>query len=121
MLFPVQVVSKTGDRLEEVYLSLEQGKLTETIHPLSNDKINQYLDSFDINLLDPQYPANYRTEVNLNVSDWLSTLSAKLERGYILTIDYGYSAEKYYRPSRNQGTLQCYFSTSSSQTILTLI
>ena len=41
--------------------------------------------------------------------DWLEKVASKLKRGYLLTIDYGYSAEKYYRPSRSQGTLQCYY------------
>jgi SAM-dependent MidA family methyltransferase len=31
-----------------------------------------------------------------------------LQRGYILTIDYGYPAHRYYSPTRSQGTLQCY-------------
>ena len=27
----------------------------------------------------------------------------------MITVDYGYSAEKYYHPQRYQGTLQCYW------------
>ena len=107
--FPVHLITKNGDRLEEVYLCLEQGKLSETTQPISSDEINQYFDLVGINLLDPQYPLLYRTEVNLNALDWLSTVAAKLKRGYLLTIDYGYCADKYYRPSRDRGTLQCYF------------
>jgi SAM-dependent MidA family methyltransferase len=41
--------------------------------------------------------------------DWLETVVTKLKRGYVLTIDYGYNAEKYYLPSRDRGTLQCYY------------
>ena len=107
--FPVHLIAKQGDRLEEVYLSLKQGKLTETMQPLSSEKINQYFNLVNIDLFEPQYPLLYRTEVNLNALNWLSTISTKLNKGYILTIDYGYTADKYYRPSRSQGTLQCYF------------
>ena len=39
---------------------------------------------------------------------WLQQVAAKLQRGYLLTIDYGYEADRYYSPSRSQGTLQCY-------------
>ena len=106
--FPVHLIVKKGDRLAEIYLGLEEGKLTKTTQPISSS-INQYLDLVDINLLDSQYPRLYRTEVNLNALDWLSTISAKLKQGYILTVDYGYTADKYYRPSRDRGTLQCYF------------
>lgn len=107
--FPVHLVVKKGDRLSEVCLSLHNQELTETLHPLANPKISQYFDLVGINLLKPEYPPNYRTEVNLQALDWLSSVANKLKRGYLLTIDYGYTADKYYRPSRSQGTLQCYF------------
>ena len=107
--FPVHLITKNHDSLQEVYISLEQDKLTETIHPLSSDKITQYFDLIDIDLLDKQYPNNYRTEVNLQALDWIETVANKLKQGYILTIDYGYPADRYYRPSRDRGTLQCYF------------
>ena len=107
--FPVHLITKNQNQLQEIYLSLEQGKLTEAVHSLSSEKITQYFDLVNINLLDTQYPPNYRTEVNLNALDWLSTVSKSLKRGYILTIDYGYPAAKYYRPSRGEGTLQCHF------------
>jgi SAM-dependent MidA family methyltransferase len=32
-----------------------------------------------------------------------------LQLGYVLTIDYGYPASRYYNPRRSQGTLQCYY------------
>ena len=36
-------------------------------------------------------------------------MADRLHRGYVLTIDYGYSAERYYSPMRREGTLQCYY------------
>ncbi|MCC0178100.1 class I SAM-dependent methyltransferase [Waterburya agarophytonicola K14] len=107
--FPVHLVTKESGRLQEVYISLDREELTEIIYPISSDQISQYFDLVKIDLSDPQYPSNYRTEVNLNALNWLYIVSAKLRRGYILTIDYGYPANKYYRPSRDRGTLQCYF------------
>ena len=47
--------------------------------------------------------------------DWLTTVAGKLQRGYVVTIDYGYTSnsgslrQNYYSPSRPQGTLQCYY------------
>ncbi len=45
---------------------------------------------------------------NLAALDWLTTVASKLQRGYIISIDYGYSADRYYNPQRRQGTLMCY-------------
>jgi len=107
--FPVHLVTKNQGRIQEVYLTIEQDKLTETIAPVSTEELIKYFDLVEINLFDPRYSQNYRTEVNLNALNWLETLANKLKRGYILTIDYGYTADKYYRPQRNKGTLQCYY------------
>jgi SAM-dependent MidA family methyltransferase len=38
-----------------------------------------------------------------------------LERGFILTIDYGYLAEELYAPYRREGTLLCYFQHQVSE------
>ncbi|MGL6344960.1 MAG: class I SAM-dependent methyltransferase, partial [Waterburya sp.] len=107
--FPVHLITKQQQELREVYLSLEQEQLTQTTAPLSTTKINEYFDLVGINLLESEYPDDYLTEVNLDALDWLTTVASKLQRGYILTIDYGYTADKYYRPARSQGTLQCYY------------
>ncbi len=40
---------------------------------------------------------------------WLSQVENCLQRGYVLTIDYGYAESRYYNPRRHQGTLQCYY------------
>jgi SAM-dependent MidA family methyltransferase len=107
--FPVHLVQKDGQELKEVYLGAQEGKLTEIVDCLSTEKLTDYFNLVGIDLLQPEYPQGYRTEVNLQGLDWLETVATKLKRGYVLTIDYGYSAEKYYRPARSQGTLQCYY------------
>ena len=106
--FPVHLVTKNSDRLQEVYLSLEQDKLIESIQPLSTNEIEYYLSLVEIDLSKAEYAGGYRTEINLDALNWLKTVANKLQRGYVLTIDYGYSADKYYRPSRDRGTLQCH-------------
>lgn len=107
--FPVHLIEKDRDRLSEVYLGFHDNKLTETLDAVSTWDINKYFDASDVNLLEKQYPQGYRTEVNLQALEWLETVATKLDRGYVLTIDYGYSADKYYRPARDRGTLQCYY------------
>ncbi len=54
-------------------------------------------------------PNGYCTEVNLATFDWLETVASRLQRGYLLTVDYGYTADRYYSPTRKGGTLQCYY------------
>ena len=96
-------------KLKEIYVTREQNKLTETYGEISTPKLQDYFNLVDINLPTKDYPKDYRTEVNLAALDWLSTVSHKLQKGYLLTIDYGYPATKYYHPQRYQGTLKCYY------------
>lgn len=107
--FPVHLVTKSNNQLQEIYLSLQQHKLTEIVEDISTEKLVEYFALINIDLLQPEYPEGYRSEVNLQALDWLDAIASKLKRGYVVTIDYGYTGSKYYRPSRSHGTLQCYY------------
>ena len=56
-----------------------------------------------------EVPDGYTSEVNLRVAPWLQTVAARMHRGYVLLIDYGYTQAEYYHPERAQGTLICHF------------
>ncbi len=81
----------------------------EVIDELFTPELAKYFDLVGIELLSRAYPDGYRSEVNLAALDWLKMVGDKLQRGYVLTIDYGYPASRYYSPTRSQGTLQCYY------------
>jgi SAM-dependent MidA family methyltransferase len=46
--------------------------------------------------------------VNLAALEWIGEVSMKLDRGFVLAVDYGYSRDHFYAPERTSGTLQCY-------------
>jgi SAM-dependent MidA family methyltransferase len=50
----------------------------------------------------------YRTEVNLVALRWIRAVSKRLERGFVLIVDYGFPRHEYYKPERTEGTLSCY-------------
>lgn len=127
--FPVhQLIIKQG-RLQEVYVTTgetqnsqsnqirtseipaqtKSSEFIEVTGELSTPRLAEYFDLVSINLLSSAYPDGYRTEVNLAALDWLKMVADKLQRGYLLTIDYGYPASRYYTPARSQGTLVCYY------------
>lgn len=51
----------------------------------------------------------YVTEINLAGRAWVAAWAARLQRGALLLIDYGYPRAEYYLPSRSSGTLLCYY------------
>ncbi len=113
--FPVHQVVWSEGRLQEVYVSLstpgteaERPEFCETLGELSTPRLADYFRELKIDFA-TGYPEHYRTEVNLAALDWLATVSDRLQQGYLLTIDYGYPAHRYYNPVRTTGTLQCYY------------
>ena len=102
--FPVHQVVVEAGKLREIYVTEDIMEIRDNI---STDRLVHYFDLIDIT--PSSFPDGYRTEVNLAALDWLETVSQKLKRGYLLTIDYGYTAQRYYSPQRSQGTLQCYY------------
>ncbi len=51
---------------------------------------------------------NYTTEVNLQAGSWIQGVGSALERGFVVTVDYGYPADLLYYYNRMEGTLTCY-------------
>ncbi|MGA9383165.1 MAG: class I SAM-dependent methyltransferase [Phormidium sp.] len=108
--FPVRQVIWEKGILKEVYVSLEKsGEFVEVVGETSTNRLVEYFDLLGIDFAENAYPEGYRTEVNLLALDWLSMIAKKIHRGYLLTIDYGYPAHRYYSLGRSQGTLQCYY------------
>lgn len=100
--FPVHLVVMSDD-LQEVYVDVDGARLVEERRPVSCKDLLDYVDEFDLRL----HPG-YRTEINLKMRPWLSEITRKLSHGFLLTIDYGYSAREYYNEKRVRGTLLCY-------------
>jgi len=107
--FPVHKIIIQDSQIQEIYLTIKDERIQEIIDEPSTTEIDNYFQLVGIELNSKNYPQNYRTEVNLEFLDYLSTINRKLRQGYLLTIDYGYPAQKYYHPQRSQGTLQCHY------------
>jgi SAM-dependent MidA family methyltransferase len=54
----------------------------------------------------PLLPSSVQTELNLAALKLMRQIAAKLARGVILTIDYGFSRAEFYSPHRREGSLQ---------------
>ncbi|QLE48648.1 class I SAM-dependent methyltransferase [Nostoc sp. C057] len=113
--FPVhQFILETGE-LREIYVTTDSNEketcssFIEVTGEPSTPQLAEYLDLVEMNFTQSAYPDGYRSEINLAAGDWLSIVADRLQRGYVLTIDYGYPASRYYNPRRSQGTLQCYY------------
>ncbi|ALB40981.1 MULTISPECIES: class I SAM-dependent methyltransferase [unclassified Anabaena] len=120
--FPVHQFILAAGELREIYVTLAELNreiseiqiirdplFIEVIGEPSTPQLGEYFKLVGIDLSQNTYENGYRSEINLAALNWLGIVADCLERGYVLTIDYGYPAHRYYNPRRSQGTLQCYY------------
>lgn len=108
--FPVHRVILDQGSLKEIYVTQRNGQFEEQWGELSDPRIASYFHSMDITLQEGQ-----KAEVNLLALEWMEKVARCLERGFVLTIDYGCLSEELYAPNRREGTLLCYFQHQASE------
>ena len=102
--FPVHRFAVREGRVMEVYVTLKDGNLEETLDEPSTPGIERRIAGIGFEL-----PEGSRGEVNLGMNWWTSEVTRVLKRGFVLTLDYGHLAAEMYSPQRSQGTLRCYY------------
>lgn len=102
--FPVHLVEKREGKLLEVCVSVAHGTFYEILQEPTTEALSAYLKWVGVELADGN-----RAEINLAAPSWLSNVAGLLQRGFVLTIDYGYLASELFAPWRTSGTLMCYY------------
>lgn len=100
---PVHRVVMHGGALKEIFVVERDGALAETIAPLSTCAITEYFAAPGVQLLEGQ-----QGEAGLEACDWITEVGRRLERGFILTADYGHPAAELYNELHMRGTLLAY-------------
>ena len=85
--FPVHRIQVTAGQTEELCVDYRDGRFGECLAPLSTTALAQYLQR-----LHTTWPEGYRTEVNLQAMDWMEQVAQRIDRGFVVTIDYGHTA-----------------------------
>jgi SAM-dependent MidA family methyltransferase len=101
--FPVNVVTRAGGRLKEIYVGAEGDSLCEKSGPISDPAVAAYVARYA-----HQLEEGHRMEVNRHAEAWMHAVAAKLARGFVLTIDYGDMANRLFSSDRPRGTLLTY-------------
>jgi SAM-dependent MidA family methyltransferase len=102
--FPVHLVEKREGKLLEVCVSVEHGSFQEILQEPTTEALSAHLKWIDVELVEGN-----RAEINLAAPAWLRNVAGLLQRGFVLTIDYGYLASELFAPWRTSGTLLCYY------------
>jgi SAM-dependent MidA family methyltransferase len=98
--FPVHQVIM-HEELVEIYVN-HDGQFKEMLRPASSQLQNYFRE------LGIQLPEQFRAEINLDAVQWIREIGAALNRGFVMTIDYGYRSAELYSARHRQGTILCY-------------
>lgn len=102
--FPVHLVEKRAGVWHELYVVNRDGEgFAEEWRTPAQPALEEYLRWLGVAPLEGN-----RGEINLAAPQWLRHVAGQIERGFVLTIDYGYPAAELYAPHRRDGTLLCY-------------
>ena len=99
--FSVHKVIMKENGLQEFYVGYDNGFI-ELLKPAQDD-LKEYFTHLGIEL-----PNEFCAEVNLEAIEWIKKISSTLEKGFVLTIDYGYPSSELYQSYRRLGTIVCY-------------
>jgi SAM-dependent MidA family methyltransferase len=100
---PVHRVVREPDDLRELFVGLGPNGLCERVGPLSTPALREYFSAQGITLEKGQ-----QAEANLRACDWIEDAGRSLQRGFVMTIDYGHEASELYDQRHLRGTLLAY-------------
>lgn len=101
---PVHRVVQRERGLRELYVTSQDGQFVEVEDAVSSPAIAARFQEEEVQLAEGQ-----RADVCLELEPWLQDAAAVLERGFVLTIDYGHLATDLFAPQRPGGSLRCYY------------
>ena len=100
---PVYRVAVEDGALREIYVTRDGDGFGEELRDPHPDVVAY----FDALALLPGEGCH--AEVNVEAPRWIAAAAGALDRGYVLTFDYGYSASDLYAGWRADGTLLCFY------------
>jgi SAM-dependent MidA family methyltransferase len=103
--FPVHRILWREGRFYELCVGLnETGAFIWTEREPTTPRLLTHLNSAGITLAEGQI-----AEINLEAESWMARAATVLERGFIITVDYGAEADQLYgAPHRRKGTLRAF-------------
>lgn len=101
--FPVHLVEKHDGDLQEVFVTTRDDVFVEELREPAGPSLGEYF-----SWLGSSPVEGNRAEANLVAPEWMRHVGKRIEKGFVLTIDYGYPVEELYAPYRRAGTLMCY-------------
>lgn len=109
---PVHRVLQQRGALKEIFVTTDGKLFSEILHPISTPALNEYFAHQQVTLMEGQL-----AEASLEACDWISEIGRRLERGFVLTIDYGHEAADLFDAHHQSGTVLSYSKHQASNNL----
>lgn len=104
-----RVIQQDG-ALREIFVTSDGAAFADVQKPLSTCAISEYFAVQGITLVEGQ-----QTEAALEGCDWITEIGRRLDRGFVLTIDYGHEAKDLFDARHMAGTALAYASHRANE------
>jgi SAM-dependent MidA family methyltransferase len=112
--FPVHRVTMRESELQEFYVGLNDSGHFEWIIDRPVSRLTKQLEQHGVQLMNGQV-----VEINPGIEQWLQLVSSKLEKGFLIIVDYGAEAAELYSPhERPNGTLRAFYRHQMTDDVL---
>jgi SAM-dependent MidA family methyltransferase len=100
---PVHRLMRQGGELGEIFVGWKEDAFVEVLEPTSTPRLAAYFRSQGIALCEGQ-----QAEAGVAAMEWMENAGRRLQRGFVLTVDYGHEAAELYNERHQRGTLLAY-------------
>lgn len=94
----------------EIFVTQRDGKLEEIMKKPSSEKINTHI----MEATGGDLSKDLQTELNLGLESWFAEAVNSLDRGFVLTFDYGATTAELFSRSHSSGTIRTYYNHTVS-------
>jgi SAM-dependent MidA family methyltransferase len=102
--FPVHRLKRIGSELKELYIDLVDDKFTWVTDSPSSADLVEYCEAHVCQVAEGQ-----TIDINLRIGEWLKSIAESLNKGFVVTVDYGDEQSRLYDSSlRFDGTLRAF-------------
>jgi len=109
---PVHRVVQQDGKLQEIFVTVQGESFAEMVAPLSTCALGEYFATQQITLQEGQH-----AEASLECCDWIMEIARRLERGFVLSVDYGHMAGDLFDEHHMAGTVLAYRNHHYSQLV----
>src|SRR5690606_27639794 len=106
--FPVHLLQMTNEGWQECYVTWNNRHrhFEEIRYPLDDQHVLRYISQY-VQKDEVELQPGQRVEINLAAEEWIREVASKMDRGLVMTIDYGDIGAQLYASWRFRGTLLC--------------